>query len=58
MQTQDRLSAVDLRGLSDEQMSALREEAIRRGVAFSELLGQLVNEVSDRLLSPRPTAAH
>lgn len=54
MQTLDRLSAVDLRGLTEDELSALRREAIRRGVSFPELLGQLVTEVSKRLLEPKP----
>lgn len=45
-----RLLAVDLRQLSDEQMSALTREAIRRGTSMPELLGQLVDEVSARIL--------
>lgn len=53
MQTFDRLSAVDLRPLRDDQLSALRQEAMRRGVSFPELLGQLVDEVSKRLLAPK-----
>lgn len=48
----DRLLAVDLRGLSKEQMDALTSEAIRRGCPLSELLGQLINEMSRRILNP------
>ena len=44
----DRLLAVDLRGLSKEQMDALTSEAIRRGCPISELLGQLINELAER----------
>lgn len=47
----DRLSAVDMRDLNDEQMAALRDEAMRRGVAMPTLLGQLVDEVSKRMLN-------
>jgi hypothetical protein len=47
---QDRLPAADLRGLSDDQMEVLRREAMRRGCSFGELLGQLVDEVSTRIL--------
>lgn len=53
----DRLSAVDLRKLSEEQMGVLRQEAMRRGVSLSELYGQLVDEVSKRLLKGQASAA-
>lgn len=53
----DRLSAVDLRELSDDQLAALRAEAMRRGVSMPDLLGQLVDEVSKRLLNPDTQAA-
>lgn len=54
MQTQDRipfdrLLAVDLRGLSKEQMDALSKEAITRGIPFSQLLGELIAEMSRRI---------
>ena len=52
MHKQDRLSAVDLRDLTEAQLVALREEAMRRGVTFPELLGELVSEVSTRMLEP------
>ena len=54
---QDRLVAADLRELSDDQLSALRREAMRRGLSLPELLGQLVDEVSRRLLDPKTSAA-
>ena len=47
-----RLLAVDLRSLSDEQMSALSREAMKRGTSMPELLGQLVDEVSAKILNP------
>lgn len=47
----DRIGGVDLRGLSEEQMTALRLEAIRRGCSLSELYGQLVDEMAKRLLN-------
>lgn len=53
----DRLVAADLRELSDDQLSALRREAMRRGLSLPELLGQLVDEVSRRLLDPSTSAA-
>ena len=46
----DRLSAVDLRDLSEDQLAALRREAMRRGLSLPDLLGQLVDEASRRLL--------
>jgi len=54
---QDRLVAADLRELSEEQLSALRREAMRRGLSLPELLGQLVDEVSRRLLDPKTASA-
>lgn len=54
---QDRLSAVDLRALSEEQLSTLRQEAMRRGVSLPELLGQLVDEVSKRILNGQQALA-
>ena len=58
MKTQDRLSAVDLRGATDEQLTALKREAIRRKVSFSELLGQIAAEAAAAMLknSERPRA--
>lgn len=53
----DRLSAVDLRDLTEEQCKALRQEAMRRKVSMPELLGQLVDEVSRGLLPPAPQHA-
>lgn len=51
--TVDRLTAVDLRDLSEAEHAALRQEAIRRGLPFSEYLRQLVAETSARLLGER-----
>jgi hypothetical protein len=53
MKTQDRLSAVDLHDVSDERMTALRREAIRRGVPFSELLGQIADEAAQKILESK-----
>jgi hypothetical protein len=36
-----RLLAVDLRSLSEDQMSVLTREAMKRGTSMPELLGQL-----------------
>lgn len=52
-----RLMAVDLRSLSEEQMTALRHEAIRRETSLPELLGRLVDEVSAKILSQEGKAA-
>lgn len=54
-----RLMAVDLRSLTDEQMSALSREAMKRGTSMPELLGELVDEVSRKIMNPNegvPTA--
>lgn len=48
----DRLSAVDLRGIPEEQLIALRNESMRRGLSFPELLGELIDEISKRILNP------
>lgn len=48
----DRLLAVDLRKLPQNQMDALSGEAMRRGCPLSELLGALIEEVSRRILNP------
>lgn len=56
MSKADRLSAVDLRELSEAQMTALKREAIRRRISFPELLGQLADEVSTEMIQ-RKTAA-
>jgi hypothetical protein len=53
----DRLIAVDLRGLSQDQMRALTSEAIRRCCPLSELLGSLIDEMSRRILTPSQTSA-
>lgn len=45
-----RMLAVDLRSLSEAQMSALTQEAMRRCTSMPELLGELVDEVSAKLL--------
>ena len=48
-----RLWAVDLRQLTEEQMDALRSEAIKRGTSMPELLGELVDDVSKKILGKR-----
>lgn len=48
----DRLTAIDLSNLSDDQMSALRQEAMQRGISMSELLTQLILEVTRRQSQP------
>lgn len=53
----DRLIAVDLRGLTQDQMRALTGEAICRGCPLSELLGNLIDEVSRRIINPSKTSA-
>lgn len=61
MQSHDRLTAVDLRDLSEVEHAALRQEAIRLGISFSEYLSRLVADKSARLVNrpadPAPTAA-
>jgi hypothetical protein len=49
--TPDRLTAVDLTDLPTDNMAALRREAIRRGISLSELVANLVNDASQRLVS-------
>lgn len=49
----DRLTAVDLNGLPEAHRSALRREAIRRGISLADLVAELVHGATDRLLSPR-----
>ena len=49
-----RMLAVDLRSLSEAQMSALTQEAMRRCTSMPELLGELVDEVSAKLLGEAP----
>lgn len=46
-----RLIAVDLRNLSDEEMAALRQEAIRIGVPLEEHLVNIVADSSARLVA-------
>lgn len=48
----ERLILADLRGLPEETMAALSEEAMSRGCTMPELLGQLISEVSTRILTP------
>lgn len=54
----DRLLAVDLRGLTQDQMTALTGEAIRRGCPLSELLGTFIAEVSDSIRSSSRQTPH
>lgn len=51
MSTIDRLTAVDLRGLSEEELRVLRQQAITRGLSFSEYLSRLVGDASRRLVA-------
>lgn len=53
----DRIQAVDLRSLTQDQMRALTSESIRRGCPLSELLGSLIDEMSRRILNPSTAAA-
>ena len=50
VQTFNRLAAVDLRDMSEDLHSALRREAIRKGISISEYFGQIITEASTRLL--------
>ncbi len=50
MQTQDRLTAVDLRDLTEAEHAALRQQAIAANLSLPEYLGQLVAKTSKRLL--------
>ncbi len=50
MQTQDRLTAVDLRDLTEAEHAALRQQAIAENLSLPEYLGQLVAKTSKRLL--------
>jgi hypothetical protein len=51
MQTQDRLTAVDLRDLTEAEHAALRQGAIAANLSLPEYLGKLVAETSKRLLN-------
>jgi hypothetical protein len=51
MHTQDRLTAVDLRDLSDAEHAAIRQEAIAANLSLPEYLGKLVADTSKRLLT-------
>lgn len=44
----DRLTALDLSTLSEEEFAALRREAMQRGLAMSELLKELILEITRR----------
>lgn len=50
MQTQERLTAVDLRDLPEHEHAALRQEAIKRGISFQEFITELVKETSKKLV--------
>jgi len=50
MQTQDRLTAVDLRDLTESEHAALRQAAIAANLSLPEYLGKLVADTSRRLL--------
>ena len=47
----DRLTAVDLTALPVDNMAALRREAIRRGISLADLVANLINEASARLVA-------
>ena len=47
----NRLHAIDLRGLPDDKMQALRQAAIRKGVTLPRLLADLVDDASARLIA-------
>jgi predicted DNA binding CopG/RHH family protein len=51
-QAPDRLIGVDLRSLSESKMTALRKEAIRRGIGIHELIASLIEQASERLIEP------
>ena len=50
MQLTDRLTAVDLRDLTEAEHSALRQQAIAANLSLPEYLGKLVADTSKRLL--------
>lgn len=56
-QPPNRLLAVDLRSLPEDKMTALRKEAIRRGVSIDELLADLIARASERLINREPKEA-
>lgn len=47
----DRLTAVDLTALPADNMAALRREAIRRGISLADLVADLINKASARLVA-------
>lgn len=49
--THDRLTAVDLRDLTEEELSLLRQGAIEKNMSLPEYLGSLVVETSKKLLN-------
>jgi len=49
MSTIEHIQITDLRGIPEEKLEFLRRESVRRGIPFSRLLGELVEESSDRL---------
>ncbi len=53
----DRLTAVDLTDPPNDNMAALRREAIRRGISLSELVAAEVHDLSDRLVHRPPAPA-
>lgn len=54
----DRITAIDLTSLSDEEMTALRQEAMKRGISMSELLTEFVIEVTRRQAGSNEAIAH
>jgi hypothetical protein len=51
MQLHDRLTAVDLRDLTEAEHAALRQGAIAANLSLPEFLGDLVAKTSRRLLN-------
>jgi hypothetical protein len=45
---QDRLAVVDLSDLNPDEISTLRMEAMQRGLSMSQLLSEMVLEVTRR----------
>lgn len=55
--TPDRLTAVDLTDLPNANMSALRREAIRRGISMAQLVADEMHDLSRRLVASQRTDA-
>ena len=50
MQTQDRLTALDLRALSDAEHAALRQAAITSNMSLSAYIANVITDKSRRML--------